>query len=379
MIKIAYCIPSLYTSGGMERVLSVKANYFAESLGYEVSIIITDGKTKKNFYNLSSKIRIIQLDVNFDELYCCSNFLKRYLMYIRKQSLYRKRLTTCLMNLKADIVISTLRREINFINNIKDGSKKVGEIHFARIGYRELHIKYLPSIINRFLSAYWFNMLFDKIKQLSAFVVLTNSDANNWPNLSNIHVIPNPISFAVNTTTDMNAKKIIVVGRYDPLKGYGYLLEAWAIVNKRHSDWTIEIYGDGDNASLQKKAEHFGLYNFVCNKSVKDIVPKYLESSIFVLSSLREGFSLALVEAMNCGLACVAFDSTGPKEIINDGFDGLLVENRNSSLLAEKVNYLIENEEYRIRLGKQAKINVERFDINKIGEQWHLLFDAVLV
>lgn len=378
-MKIVYCIPSLCPSGGMERVLTVKANYFADVLNDDISIVVTEGKDKSPFYHLSSKIRVIQLDINFEEVYRHVHFLRKYYLYLKKQRLYRKRLSKCLFDLKADIVISTMRREINFINDIKDGSKKIGEVHFARIGYRELHIKYMPDKLNRFLSAYWFNMLLKKIKELSAFVVLTNADVDNWPHLDHVYVIHNPISFVSEQTADMESKKIIVVGRYDPLKGYDYLLEAWKIVNTQHSDWTIEIYGDGDNLSLQQKAEHLKLYNFICNKPKENILPKYLESSIFVLSSLREGFSLALVEAMNCGLACVAFDSTGPKEIINDGVDGLLVENKNSLLLAEKINYLIENEEFRVLLGKQAKISVERFNINKIGEQWHSLFNSVLV
>lgn len=377
-MKIVYCIPSLCPSGGMERVLTVKANYFADLLNDNISIVVTEGEDKPPFYDLSSKIRVIQLDINFDEVYRHAHFLRKYYLYLKKQRLYRKKLSKCLIDLKADIVISTMRREINFINDIKDGSKKIGEVHFERMGYRELHIKYMPDKINRFLSAYWFNVLLKRIRKLSAFVVLTNSDVDNWPHLDHIHVIHNPISFVSEKTADMESKKIIVVGRYDLLKGYDYLLDAWKIVNKRHPDWILEIYGDGDNISFQKKVEHLGLSNFACNKSVKNILPKYLESSIFVLSSLREGFSLALIEAMNCGLACIAFDSTGPKEIINDGVDGLLVENRNSLLLAEKMNYLIENEEYRILLGKQAKISVERFDINKIGEQWHSLFDSVL-
>lgn len=67
--KIAYCLPSLYIPGGMERVLTIKANYFADVLGYDIYIILTDGKNKKPYYPLSPKIHVINLDINFDELW----------------------------------------------------------------------------------------------------------------------------------------------------------------------------------------------------------------------------------------------------------------------------------------------------------------------
>ena len=68
-IKIAYCIPSLYYPSGMERVLTLKANYFAEHFGYEIHIILTDGKNKKPYYELHPSITLHQLDINYDEMY----------------------------------------------------------------------------------------------------------------------------------------------------------------------------------------------------------------------------------------------------------------------------------------------------------------------
>ena len=135
-LKIVYCIPSLYYPSGMERVVTLKANYFAEVYGYEVVIILTDGKDKKPFYSLSPLVRIINLDINYDELYGKS-FLKKTVLYLKKQRIFKNRLRDCLFNLKPDISISTLRREINFFNSIKDGSIKIGEIHFSKANYRD--------------------------------------------------------------------------------------------------------------------------------------------------------------------------------------------------------------------------------------------------
>ena len=120
-LKIVYCTPALYMAGGVERVLSLKANYFADHYGYDITIVLTEGKNKPLFYPLSDKIKVVNLDIDFEELWTCS-FLKKILVYLKKQRIYKKRLTEELMRLRPDITISLLRREINFLTSVKDGS-----------------------------------------------------------------------------------------------------------------------------------------------------------------------------------------------------------------------------------------------------------------
>ena len=88
-LKIVYLTPALYMAGGVERVLTLKANYFAEHFGYDISIILTEGKDKPLFYPLSEKVRIINLNIGFEELWTCS-FLKKIVVYLKKQRQYRK-------------------------------------------------------------------------------------------------------------------------------------------------------------------------------------------------------------------------------------------------------------------------------------------------
>ena len=129
-LKIVYVTPALYMAGGVERVLTLKANYFAEHFGYDITIILTEGKGKPFFYPLSPKINVINLDIHFEELWTCS-FLKKIWVYLKKQRLFKKALTAELMRIRPDITVSLLRREINFINDIKDGSRKIGEFIYA--------------------------------------------------------------------------------------------------------------------------------------------------------------------------------------------------------------------------------------------------------
>ena len=137
-IKLVYCIPGLYASGGMERVLTLKANYLAEKLGYDVTIILTEEKGRKLHYELSPLIKVINLDLNFDRI-GGGNLAIRLYNYFCRQQLYKKRLRKTLYELRPDITISTLRREINFITSIRDGSRKIGEFHFSRDNYRNFN------------------------------------------------------------------------------------------------------------------------------------------------------------------------------------------------------------------------------------------------
>ena len=139
--KIVYCTPALYSAGGTERVVSVKANYFADVLGYDVTIIVTEGKNGNSFFPLSDRVKVINLGLNFEELWNVS-FFKKILLYLKKQRKYERLLTNELLRIRPDVTITTLRREINFINSINDGSKKIGELHLSRTNYRRIDFRF---------------------------------------------------------------------------------------------------------------------------------------------------------------------------------------------------------------------------------------------
>lgn len=379
--KIAYCIPSLYWPSGMERVISLKANYFAEHFDYDIYIILTDGKDKEPYFPLSPKVNIINLDVNFDHSYGKS-LLIRLFLYLCKQITYRRRLTNCLMNLRPDITISTIRREINFITSIKDGSIKFGEIHFSRANYRDLNQEKLPLFLKKIMVKLWMNQLVSRINRLEKFVVLTHEDRKLWIDVEKniIETIHNPISFIPKKISNCQNKTVIAVGRYTYQKGFDLLIKAWDIVNKKHPDWQLHVYGGGDRRIYQEQIENFGLQNnCFLHPASPNIEDKYIESSIFAFSSRYEGFGMVLVEAMSCGIPPVSFDCPcGPKDIIQDGVTGFLVKNSNYLLLAERIIYLIENDELRIEMGKKAKIRASEFSMDFIAQQWKQLFEKYI-
>ena len=246
--RIVYCTPALYFAGGMERVLTMKANYFAEHFGYDVTIILTDGKEKPIFYPLSDKVKVINLNIGFEELWACS-FLKKIFFYLKKQYLYKKLLNRELMRIRPDITVSMLRREINFINDIQDGSKKIGEIHINRANFRNFEGN---NAMKNLFSKFWMNSLLSKLQRLDRFVVLTEKDKEAWVELNNVCVIPNPLSFTSTRHSDLSEKRIIAVGRYCHEKGYDLLLKAWGIVQNRTTDWRLEIFGEGDRTQYEE-------------------------------------------------------------------------------------------------------------------------------
>lgn len=191
---------------------------------------------------------------------------------------------------------------------------------------------------------------------------------------STVKVIPNVLREIVYHPEIKRENIILAVGRLgDYLKGFDLLIESFSLLQNK--DWELHIVGgDEDGADLKELAANLGIIERIkFLGKIQDTDKYYAQAGIFVIPSRSEGFPNALVEAMANGCACVAFDFTaGPKDIIDDGVSGIIVENGNVIKLAQAIDYLIENPEKRIQLGESARIIKERLDqkviINKILE-----------
>ncbi len=371
----------MYHPGGIERIVSTKANYFSDRMGWDVFIIASKQKGMPAFYRLSPKVKLIDLDIDYEATLILSVY-KRVLMKLILQRRHKKLLSKILKDIKPDITISTFNNEAAFLPKIKDGSKKVLEFHFAR-GYKKIlarvfKVGYLTKL------AYYISTLNDEyriIPKFDQFVVLTQEDMELWkPRINNVINIPNIAETQADVPVLLDSKHAIAVGRLDAQKSFDRLVEIWAVINIKHPDWVLDIYGEGrDRELLQDKINNLGLSDkIILHKATSQIFEKYRESSMLLMTSTFEGWGLILSEAMSFGLPTVAYTcKCGPKDIIKDGDDGFCVKEGDKKTFVEKVNFLIENAEIRKSFGFAAVQNIKRYSIDNVMPQWVSLFERL--
>ena len=377
-MKIVYVVEAVNLPGGYDRVIIEKANYLAD-YGYDVIISVSSHALAQPYYPISEKVRLIDLNVNFHSQYG-HNMVVRAYIYKSLMRLYRKRLTKLLYSERPDIVITTLGRDIDFITDIHDGSVKIGESHIAKEYVRNLHLMEKQGFLYRMIAHYWKRMVELKTAKLSALVLLTNHDADSWKSITKIVVIPNSIPFYPDYASTCENKNVIFVGRLNEQKGLEYLVKTWEGVFAKHQDWTLHIYGDGEQKGmLNQLISNSGLENVVIvHQPTKHIMERYLESSIFLLTSRFEGLPMVLLEAKACGLPIVSFNCPwGPADVICNGVDGFLVDYLNTDEATHKVCALIENVQLRKAMGAKARLNVRRYEREFVMKQWVKLFDEV--
>lgn len=371
-MRIAYLIAGTYNSGGMERVLANKANYLVAH-GYEVIIITTDQRGQKPFFSLDERIKCYDLGINYEENNGKS-FFNKVMHYPFKQWKHKKRLSELLNKLHADVVVSMFCNDASILPQIKDGSKKVLEVHFSRFKRLQYGRKGLWKWADKWRS----NNDLKVVSRFDRFVVLTKEDKMYWGNLHNIQVIPNARTFAFEKPAELTNKTVMAVGRYDFQKGFERLIAAWAEVCSKVNDWKLEIIGDGAlREKMLQQIEENGLNDRVVLKKLPAAQMKdaYMNTSIFALSSRFEGLPMVLLEAQAAGVPIVSFAcKCGPKDLIEDGINGFLVEEGDIDGLAKGLIRLIEDEELRKKMGKAAYQNSELYTENAIMKHWIDLF-----
>lgn len=378
-LKMVICTPALYSAGGVERVVSVKANYFADILNYDVTIIVTEGNGSNSFFYLSPKVKVVNYGLRFEDIWN-RPFFNKVFLYLYKQRRYKKLLTAELMRIKPDITITTLRREINFLCDINDGSYKIGELHLSRDNYRCLDSRKL-NVFKWLFSRWWQRRIVNHLQRLDRFVVLTEHAASEWPELHHVRLIPDPLSINPDVQSSLSYKRIIAIGRYAYEKGWDLLLTIWSLVEKEFSDWQLDIYGMGDPTPYVKMVDNLSIDKKRChlNASLVMVEDEYLKSSILVQPSRTEGFGLVIVEAMACGLPVVAFDcENGPRSIITDGEEGFLIPAFDVEMFSNRLKRLMKDESLRKKMGDKGMQKSQLYHIDSIGKQWKQLFGELI-
>lgn len=374
-MHILYIYSEISIKGGTDRVLVEKANYLSNH-GYDVTIVTEAQLGRELSFPINPAVKHIDMGLDFNKQYT-QGTIGRVWTYFSLIREYKKRLKVVLQREKPDIVISIMGRSLDFIAEINDGSVKIVEAHTTKTHLRSLHLMEERGGLYKYAARYLRWKMCRNVSKLDAIVVLTNQDADDWKDAKQVKVIPNAVPFDTQEVSFLNNKRVIMVGRYNDAKGYDYLIPAWSVVHQKHPDWELHVYGSGElhDQVVQWIRERHLEDTIILHEPVDNIKEKYLESSIAVLSSRYEGFSLVLLEAMACGVPFVSFDCPhGPRNIIRNGEDGLLVEYLNSQALADGICQLIEDESLRKRLGANAKKNIGRFSRESVMRQWEAFF-----
>lgn len=193
-----------------------------------------------------------------------------------------------------------------------------------------------------------------------------------------VHYMYNWIDLDVSRSEryDLQSKRIVSAGRFGREKGFDQLIHAFAPVAEKHPDWQLDIFGDGEMMpEVERLIAHYHLEQQVYLMGMRtDLAQRYREYAMYVLPSYREGLPLVLLEAKANRLPIVSFDiMTGPREIVRDGIDGLLVPPGDNAALGAAMCRLIEDDTLRGSMSEHSQENLEKFSKQEIVKQWEAI------
>ena len=236
-MKIVYCIQGMYKSGGIERVVTMKANYLAQH-GYDVTIITTDQAGRPYFFAIDERVKRIDLGLDYGKLDYLPSYKRLWHTRLKRKE-HKALLEQTLKHEQADICVSVGFQDEDILPSLQDGSRKILESHSSRLTPILMYPK--EQRLKR-----WLGKIRIKLKELLAsrydcYVILTEEERAGYRNLSNLQVIPNPSPLNPTLKSALDTHRIIAVGRMEYQKNFLELVDIWAKVAPPHPDWFLSI------------------------------------------------------------------------------------------------------------------------------------------
>ncbi len=353
--EVIIVLNNISNAAGTEKAAIDLANMLAKSNRYLVKIISLYTKDGiKSYFELHESIKVVNLGFDLRKL-----VIWRMYDYIR----IRERIKQECKNFGTIIIGTT--HAINMLISLYD--EKVLTIGCEHMIYSQCPI--YSRIMRRFL-----------YKRLNALVVLTKADADNYHflNKEKVYVIPNMSKFS--DIGDLKSKRLLYLGRLEKIKDVKSLVLCMNVLNNITDGWILDIYGDGsEKIQIVNLINKLKLSDKVLVHGVtKDVEKSIVNSSIVLMTSRSEALPMALIEAQSCGIPIVCFGCDyGPKEIVSDGNNGFLIENRNIIDMAEKISVLLNDYSLRKRFGKNALLAGKRYSESRVMDLWEKLFTDI--
>lgn len=360
-------------------VTLAKANVLAQLPGNEVWIVVA--KNKHSSMTHLCKAKVYDLGVHYYENDFKGGYWHALFDYMRKRKTHCQRLEEALNDIQPDIVIST-GTSMKFALpkfKLKSNPVLIRELHYSRHYRRETTSGLRGQFMAFAGESYDYHF---SIKKYDKIVVLTEADkSGSWTTWNKVVVIPNPITHASDNLSAGTEKVAVTAGRLVLSKNYVAMINVWRKVVDRHPDWSLHIWGSGAmQATLEQHIKSLGLTDRVFLKGFSSTVTDEMaKDSLFISTSVSEGFSLATLEAMSVGIPTVVYSCPGGiSYVVKDGETGFLVKMNDEDAFVEKVCALIENEELRKMMGQAALKEAQQYRVEKIVQRWMELFQELL-
>jgi GalNAc-alpha-(1->4)-GalNAc-alpha-(1->3)-diNAcBac-PP-undecaprenol alpha-1,4-N-acetyl-D-galactosaminyltransferase len=351
--------------GGAQRVVSILANYWATH-GWEVTLITLSDSSRPSFYHLEPQVKLIQLGIIGDS---------PSLLTLLSTGWQRMGV------LREAIIVSQPDAIVSFLNTVNV---------ITLMATWQLNI---PVIVSEHIypgftdvNQVWKMLMRLTYRRADLVTLLTESALAFYPTGKGYRsiVMPNPVvtpAPTVETDRLLVSPMSIAIGRLQPQKGFDLLIRAFHQLRYKYPDWQLTILGEGPmRGELEQLRSQLQLTDRIHLPGQVQNVNAYLrQADIFVLSSRFEGFPMSLCEAMACGLPVLATDClSGPREIITDGIDGMLVATEDVDALALGLDALMSDPAKRQQLAQAAPQILHRFGLEQVMKMWsHRIEQAI--
>jgi len=362
-MRILYLTDQIYLHGGVEKMLTQKINHWIVNYGYEVVLCTSEQRNQDFVYAIDIKLKHIDLGINYSRnqsYFHPANLIKSVRHFKALRKLIKKE--------QPDFIISVnYTPEQFFLPFIEKQIPKIKEFHSSGVIIIE------PITIFDKLKHHLFLLL----GKYEAQVVLNEDEKKYYP-FQHLHVIPNFMEISGKRESLQREKTILTAGRMASVKQFDHLIKAWNIIALDFPDWQVKIFGDGDEilkAKLELLIQELMVPNIHLMGVTSHLDQEMQKASIYAMTSKTECFPMVLLEALAAGLPIISYDCpNGPRNIIKNNKDGILVENQNIELFAREMAFLIKDDAKRELFSQNAKINTSRFVPEQMMKLWNDLF-----